>query len=159
HPMLQPYVPSATDRYDATKVGHLLSRAGFGGTPEEIEAVMEQGPRKAVDSLLDFPDAPADEQSKDDLPDLSSVGDGYPRTFEERQRMLVGKSEQEIRALQMQFMQKNREAIAATVQWWLNRMVNGKYPMQEKLTLFWHGHFTTSARDERSASAMWNQNE
>jgi uncharacterized protein (DUF1800 family) len=38
-------------------------------------------------------------------------------------------------------------------------MAFGEHPLQEKLTLFWHGHFVTSAKDERSASAMWNQNE
>ena len=43
--------------------------------------------------------------------------------------------------------------------WWLNRMATGSSPLQEKLTLFWHGHFTTSARDERSAMLMWRQNE
>jgi uncharacterized protein (DUF1800 family) len=38
-------------------------------------------------------------------------------------------------------------------------MAVGPFPAQEKLTLFWHGHFTTSARDERSAWLMWQQNE
>ena len=31
--------------------------------------------------------------------------------------------------------------------------------LQEKLTLFWHGHFTTSAKDEKVATLVWNQNE
>jgi len=43
--------------------------------------------------------------------------------------------------------------------WWLKRMAYGQYPLQEKLTFFWSGHFTTSARDERAASLMWQQNE
>jgi uncharacterized protein (DUF1800 family) len=38
-------------------------------------------------------------------------------------------------------------------------MANGPYPLQEKLTLFWHGHFTTSAKDERGALLIWTQNE
>jgi uncharacterized protein (DUF1800 family) len=38
-------------------------------------------------------------------------------------------------------------------------MAWGKHPMQEKLTLFWHGHFPTSVRDERQARLMWTQNE
>ncbi len=46
-----------------------------------------------------------------------------------------------------------------TSTWWLKRMAYGPHPLQEKLTLFWHGHFTTSARDERAALLMWNQNE
>jgi uncharacterized protein (DUF1800 family) len=56
-------------------------------------------------------------------------------------------------------MAKNREAMTETMKWWLNRMQSGAYPLQEKLTLFWHGHFTTSARDERNAASMWQQNE
>lgn len=28
--------------------------------------------------------------------------------------------------------------------WWLDRMVNVPRPMQEKMTLFWHGHFTSA---------------
>ncbi len=158
HPMLQPYAPSSDDRFDAVKAAHLLNRAGFGGTPREIEAVMEMGPGRAVDALLDFPDAAADEMSQSDVPDLSSI-EGSPRSFEERRKLLAGKTEDERKALLQQFMMKNREALAATLQWWVRRMVDGPYPLQEKLTFFWHGHFTTSARDERSASAMWQQNE
>ena len=43
-------------------------------------------------------------------------------------------------------MQANREAIGETAAWWMKRMATGPYPLQEKLTLFWHGHFTTSRR-------------
>ena len=32
--------------------------------------------------------------------------------------------------------------------WWLDKMVHTARPLQEKMTLFWHGHFTTSAQDE-----------
>jgi hypothetical protein len=159
HPLLQPYVPTSDDPFDAVKAAHLLNRATFGGKPEEVDAVVEMGPGKAVDALLDFPDASADEQSKADVPDLSSVGDGYPSTFEERRKLFMGKTEEERMSLNQQLMARNREAMTATMQWWLKRMTYGPYPMQEKLTLFWHGHFTTSARDERSASFMWNQNE
>lgn len=159
HALLQPYVSSSSDRFDAVKAGHLLNRAAFGGLPQEIEAVMEMGPIKAVDALLDFPDASADEQSKTDLPDLSAVGEGYPANFEARRMLLLGKTEDERKAIQQMLMMKNREAVAATLNWWLKRMTNAPYPLQEKLTLFWHGHFTTSARDERSAAAMWQQNE
>ncbi len=33
------------------------------------------------------------------------------------------------------------------VLWWLDRMVRTTYPLQEKLTLFWHDHFATSEQD------------
>jgi uncharacterized protein (DUF1800 family) len=107
---------------------------------------------------MDFPDAPAEEQSQTDVPDLSAV-EGYPRTFAERRKLYADKSAEERQQINQKLMAANREAIAATVTWWLKRMAGGPHPLQEKLTLFWHGHFTTSARDERSAWLMWQQNE
>jgi uncharacterized protein (DUF1800 family) len=38
-----------------------------------------------------------------------------------------------------------RQAIIALQLWWLNRMIATPAPLQEKMTLFWHGHFTTAA--------------
>src|SRR5690349_2393047 len=29
--------------------------------------------------------------------------------------------------------------------WWLYVMIHSPHPLQEKLTLFWHGHFATSS--------------
>jgi hypothetical protein len=158
HPLLQPYKPTEDDPFDAVKAAHLLNRAGFGGTPDEVSQVMQQGPGPAVDALLDFPDAPADEQSQTDVPDLSSI-DGYPKTFKDLKQMLQGKSQEEIKAARMKLMMANREAIEAVMTWWMKRMAHGPHPLQEKLTLFWHGHFTTSAKDEKAASPIWNQNE
>jgi hypothetical protein len=80
HRLLAPYRPSASDPFDVVKAAHLLNRAGFGGTSDEIEKVMKLGPLDAVEWLMDFPDAPAEEQSQTDVPDLSVV-EGYPRTF------------------------------------------------------------------------------
>jgi uncharacterized protein (DUF1800 family) len=59
----------------------------------------------------------------------------------------------------MMLQQANREALNAAMGWWFKRMAQGPYPLQEKLTFFWHGHFTTSAKDERQATLMWRQNE
>jgi uncharacterized protein (DUF1800 family) len=158
HPLLEPFKPTAADPFDRTKAAHLLQRAGFGGTDDEIDEVLELGPGRAVDQLLDFPDAPADEQDQRDVPDLSSI-EGYPRTFADRRELFAGKTQEERQLLNQRLMAANREAMAATVHWWMKRMAAGPHPLQEKLTLFWHGHFTTSARDERSAWLMWQQNE
>jgi hypothetical protein len=158
HPLLQPFIPSTDEPFDVTKAAHLLNRAGFGGTPEEIARVVELGPAGAVDWLMDFPDAGADEQSQTDVPDLSSI-DGFPKSFREVRQQLAGKSAEERRQIVNKFMAANRDALLATIGWWTDRMAYGPSPLQEKLTLFWHGHFTTSAKDERSALLMWNQNE
>jgi hypothetical protein len=155
---LQPYQPTTDQPFDAPRAAHLLNRAGFGGKPEEISQVLELGPQRAVDWLLDFPDAGVDEESQHDVPDLSSI-EGYPKTFAERRKLFMNKSPEERQMLLQKLMMQNREALAMTIGWWVKRMAYGPYPLQEKLTLFWHGHFTTSAKDERSAWLMWQQNE
>ncbi len=158
HPMLRPYKPSDEQPFDRVRAAHLLSRAGFGGTEQEIEKVLKLGPLDAADWLMDFPDAPAEEQSKTDVPDLSSI-DGYPANYREIAEKQRGMTPEERMRYRQQLMQANREAIVATAEWWMKRMAYGPHPLQEKLTLFWHGHFTSSAKDERQASLMWNQNE
>ncbi|MGB7158562.1 MAG: DUF1800 domain-containing protein [Tepidisphaeraceae bacterium] len=155
---LQPYKPTNENPFTAVKAAHLLNRAGFGGTEDEVKKVLELGPTEAVEWLLDFPDAGAEEQSQSDVPDLSAI-DGYPKSYREAQQMMRGMTDDERMAYRQQLMRANREAIIATGAWWVKRMAVGPYPLQEKLTLFWHGHFTTSARDERSAILLWQQNE
>jgi hypothetical protein len=150
HPLLQPYKPTDDDPFDAVKAAHLLNRAGFGGRPDEIERVLKLGPQDAVDWLMDFPDAPAEEQSQTDQPDLSPI-DGYPKNFRELRDRLANKSPDERKALINMLMQANREAIIQVSAWWMKRMAYGPYPLQEKLTFFWHGHFTSSAKYERAA--------
>ena len=41
HPLLRPYVPSSENPFDRVKAAHLLNRAGFGGTEDEIAQVMK----------------------------------------------------------------------------------------------------------------------
>ena len=115
------------------------------------------GPTDAVDWLLDFKDQSAEEQGTD-VPDLSVI-DGIPKSFKELRAATATKNAADLKALRMKFQMANREAVLATVNWWMKRMVDGPFPLQEKLTLFWHGHFVTSDKDERSASLMWKQNE
>ena len=43
--------------------------------------------------------------------------------------------------------------------WWVERMANTTSPFTEKMVLFWHGHFATSAQKVRSPYKMWRQNE
>jgi uncharacterized protein (DUF1800 family) len=43
--------------------------------------------------------------------------------------------------------------------WWLARMITTQRPLQEKLTLFWHGHFATAISKVGQPSLMFAQNE
>src|SRR5262245_25914367 len=77
---LPPLDPKAFDRAAAA---HLLARPGFGGTPEEIEALTALGLEKAVDRLL----APSD---GDTLPAFEPTSPGRPSP-----RDLAGLSKEE----------------------------------------------------------------
>lgn len=43
--------------------------------------------------------------------------------------------------------------------WWANRMLTTQRPLEEKMTLFWHGHFATSEDKVRDYRKMHKQNE
>jgi len=43
-------------------------------------------------------------------------------------------------------------------QWWLDRMATSTTPLQEKLTLFWHGHFATANYKVTDMLLMYQQN-
>ena len=42
--------------------------------------------------------------------------------------------------------------------WWLYCMLQGKHPLREKMTLFWHNHFATSIVKVQNALLMFRQN-
>ena len=161
HPDLRPWTPGEGGGFDAVRAAHLLNRAGFGGTVEEVAAVQKLGVARAVDVLLDFPDAPASEQSNGDGPDWSTLAD-VPMTEKERQKAYaLVRGDDTARQLQGQeWARASGEFMADATRWWVNRMAYGPYPLQERLTLFWHGHFTSSYRDDRQGAwRIWNQNE
>jgi len=42
--------------------------------------------------------------------------------------------------------------------WWLNRMIEGEANIQEKMTLFWHNHFSTKTDVVFSGKTIYNHN-
>ncbi len=45
------------------------------------------------------------------------------------------------------------------VSWWSARLLRTRRPVQEKMTLFWHDHFATSAEKVKAVPVMHRQNE
>jgi uncharacterized protein (DUF1800 family) len=52
---------------------------------------------------------------------------------------------------------QRRAVVFALQMWWLNRMLTTPSPLQEKMTLYFHGHFTSRATP-RFPSITYNQN-
>ncbi len=141
----------AAKNWDYSAAAHLLNRAGFGGTPEEIAQLHGLGLEGAVDSLL---------QPPEETLDVASHPWSEPIDLREKRTQLrelkAKPAEQKARRKEMR--QEQHSELQDLRFWWLSRMMATRAPLREKMTLFWHGHFATSAQKVKSAYAMWRQN-
>ncbi len=93
------------------QIGHLLRRAGFGASPQDLQTYGSLSFQDAVDRLLNYQNV-----SDDDM-------------------------ENRLKSLNLDLNQPQNQQ-----RWWLLRMAWTQRPLLEKMTLFWHGHFTSSFR-------------
>ena len=144
--------PLPEEKWNAATAAHLLNRAGFGGTPAEIERTRQKGPAAAVRDLVEV---------KADAANVPPPAWAHPRDIRaQRMEIKAAKDRGE------NFQSKVREVrmmegdeILDLRRWWVDRMINGPAPLLEKMTLFWHGHFATSIQKVRDAYWMWLQND
>lgn len=54
--------------------------------------------------------------------------------------------------------QRNKESRILQA-WWLQQMQHTRYPLQERMTLFWHNHFTSSIQKVQWPQLMYRQNQ
>lgn len=140
---------------------HLLWRAGFGGTPQQIQALQSWGLEKSVDYLINF-DKVGDDAVAPDLFDKDIMRPASADERAEARRAQASRDEDklaEVRLRRQQAERNDREQMKRLQQWWLKKMIETSRPMQEKLTLFWHGHFATSYRTIEDSYHMFAQNE
>ena len=136
-PVPQPaHADASWSRDDAA---HLLRRAGFGGTPEQIDRLHALGRDAAVDYLVtgNLPvgaTAPFDHVA---LPELTA---DLSVDYRVQGPMLFYK-------------------LGELRTWWLDRMVRTDRPLEEKMTLFWHGLFCSGVREVRSVQSLGDQNQ
>ncbi len=155
---MSPIRPAA---FAYTQARHLLWRAGFGGTPEQIQTLVSWGPEKAVDYILDFDKVPWEEPGERLFdPDIMR-----PPTEEERRALAEARRRSDedtlarFRQLRQMAEQEDRRQIREMQKWWLKRMIETPRPLEEKMTLFWHGHFATSNRTIENSYHMYMQNQ
>lgn len=136
--------------WDLNKARHLLNRAGFGVPHSLAVRLSEMSPEAAVDYLLNFEAVPFDYPEPDFLV--------APVTNRERAEARKGLSDEERRELQQKIQREEREAVQKLRGWWLQRMRATPRPLEEKLTLMWHGHFATSAQKVKASEANYALN-
>ncbi|MBL0928237.1 MAG: DUF1800 domain-containing protein [Phycisphaerales bacterium] len=155
--------PIAPAKFGYDQARHLLSRAGFGGSPEQIRTLADWGPAKSVDHLLDLPNSPgaypwpkADQFETDIM---------RPPTEEERRMYREAARAQnedvlaQLRLKRQDAQRRDRQQVRQMQRWWLTRMIETPRPLEEKLTLFWHGHFATSYRTIENSYHQFLQNQ
>lgn len=144
--------PLSSSHWDFASAAHLLNRAGFGGTPSQIEQLAALGLDQAVASLVNYETIPDPTPNPDWAhPDPDRIAQ-YKAARQTADPM-------EKRKLQQQENQLIQRQMVELRGWWLRRMAYGHRPLQEKLVLFWHGHFATSMEKVKEPYFMWRQND
>ena len=159
--------PIGLTAWNYDRAAHLLERAGFGGTPDQIDILAAMSPAEAVRRLVYFDGVDNShllpfEHSGIHDPGLEPFPPSRPATTElakatgealgikvkatgnRRLQPVVNKFFYWLRA---SVLETNRVAY-----WWAHRMVASNSPLQEKMALFWHGHYAineSKVRDYR----------
>jgi uncharacterized protein (DUF1800 family) len=139
----------ARPAWDNAAAAHLLSRAAFGGTPEEITRFSSMPLEKAVDTLLS-----------------EAAGAGMPARPEwvkdpwvNTERRYADTSREQAaeghRATRKRYAAEMNDLRA----WSLKQMITAPTPLREVMTLFWHGHFATAVGKVNLSQAMYQQDE
>ena len=167
-------LPLAAGAWNYDRAGHLIERAGFGATPEEVRALAELSPEQAVDRIVEY-----EAVDGSGLADFEESGiwdpgmDPFPPSRAESVRIareqgislgvkvLPNSASRRLQPVVDKFFYGLRSNVLETKRlalWWANRMVTTPRPLEERMTLFWHGHFATSESKVRDYRLMLAQN-
>jgi uncharacterized protein (DUF1800 family) len=151
---------------------HLLERAGFGGTPEEIRALQQMTPAQAIARLVRFEGTDAHA-----LPpfDHSGIHDPGLEPFPPSRPAVTDLAKEKGEALGIKVKPSGNRRLQPIVDeffywlrasvletnrvsyWWANRMMDSPRPLQEKMALFWHGHFASNEAKVRDYRKLLGQ--
>ena len=164
--------PISTIDWNYNAAAHLLERAGFGGMPPDIEALAAMSPSDAVRRLVYFENVdnshllPFEHSGVHD-PGLEPFPPSRPATTDlaketgealgikvkpEGNRRLQPVVNKFFYWLRASVLETNRVAY-----WWANRMVSTNSPLQEKMALFWHGHYAVNESKVRDYRKLLNE--
>jgi len=128
---------------------HLLSRATFGARPDEIRTVELLDYATAIDRLLAArPGIPT-------TPLPLWVGES-PAELRESQK--AAKAKMDANGKPLKIVRVAQEQAIELRNWWVEEMLVTDQPLVERMTLFWHNHFTSSFDKVKYPSAMYRQN-
>jgi hypothetical protein len=164
--------PIAAADWNYDRAAHLLAHAGFGGTPQDIQRLADLGLERAVRSLVYYEDIPNPKMQpfvESGLwdPALNPFPESRPeatdRALKSGGAMGVESKPAGNRPVQPvsdRFFYWLRATMLETRRlgyWWANRMLQTTHPVEEKMTLLWHGHFATHENKVRDYRKMVQQ--
>lgn len=158
---LSPLSPLPAEQFGPAEAWHLLWRAGFGGTAEQIAALTRLGTEGAVDLLLSGspmlgePDRPIAVRSDIFRPPTRLELAALRRARQTQDEDALAR----LREQRYERERDDRSQMRQIRRWWLQRMLTTQHPLRERMTLFWHGHFATSYRKVQDSYHMYLQNE
>ena len=157
-PSVNDLTPIRTSDWNYAFAAHLIERAGFGGTPEEIQALAASTPTEAVRKLVYFQSVdnnlPPFEHSGIHDPGLEPFPESRPavtKMAKEKGEALGIKvkpgGDRPLQPIVDHFFYWLRASVLETQRvgyWWASRMLTTRRPLEEKMALFWHGHFAVN---------------
>lgn len=165
--------PVSGEEWNYQKAAHLLDRAGFGGTPEEIKKLANMKPTQAVGQLVNykqFPDRlpafdqsdiydPAFENFPSSRPEATDLAKKTGEAIGVKVKPSGNRPLQQVADKYLYWLRASMLETQRVSYWWANRMLQTDRPLEEKMTLFWHGHFATTEDKVRDYRKMLKQNE
>ncbi len=164
--------PLVAGDWNAARAAHLMERAGFGETPEAIAQLAKGDPAKLVRALVApqgadngqlkaFDESGVFEEGIDPFPpSRPAATDLAKKTGESMGVKVKPEGNRRLQPVANRFFYWLRASKLEThrlAYWWANRMLATNRPLEEKMALFWHGHFATSEDKVRDYRKMLKQ--
>ncbi|WP_072681806.1 DUF1800 family protein [Arcobacter sp. LA11] len=122
---------------------HLLNRTSFGYTKKDLKTFQNFSKEEAVDYLLK----------------QANTKDIYkkPRNIKEVS-IFKGKVKELSKEERKKLRKQRRQKMLEIQTWWHEMILDSRFSFREKMTLFWHNHFTSEYRVVKSPYLMFKQN-
>ena len=165
--------PISEADWNLERAAHLIERTGFGSTPAEIASFAKLSPKQAVRRLVRYQQIanpqPAFQESGAFDPGLDPFSPSRPAATEQARdtgealgvKVKPGGNRriQQVADRYLYWLRASKLETQRVAYWWANRMLTTQRPLEEKMVLFWHGHFATGEEKVRDYRKMLKQNE
>jgi hypothetical protein len=154
------------------RAAHLLSHAGFGGSPATVQRLADAGLDRAVRTLVHYESLPNPRMQpfvESGLwdPTLNGFPESRPEATDRAARNGVSmgidvkpSGNRPLQPISDRFFYWLRATMLETRRlgyWWANRMLQTSHPVEQKMALMWHGHFATHENKVRDYRKMMQQ--